>query len=421
MSAKLPAFIVSSSLQDQTGRFRADIGVVKVITRQSAAVVGMLLIAAACGDSPEPMTVQIDRAVDAPVVEGAATNDTSDPDVDHSTTTRAPTTTHAPPSTTQAPTTTEAVAAASEQRQGNASGGRIARDGVPTFPGEFADPALLSVGDAMYACATNAWFVNVPTLVSYGDGTGDDLGESLPALPAWSEPGHVWAPSVAAVGDTFVLHYTTRHSASGRQCISVAVGDSPAGPFVDDSEEPLVCTLDLGGSIDPDVIDDDGELWLLWKSDGNCCGIATIIFAQPLTADGTELAGDAVELIRNDRSWERDVVEAPSMIEVDGEYHLFYSANRWDTDQYAVGHAVCETVTGPCVKDSGPWLTDTDGTSGPGGLDVVEVEGLRRDIVVYHGWSGDEIGYDRGQRSLYARYIRWEDGQPVLVERQSTP
>ena len=39
------------------------------------------------------------------------------------------------------------------------------------------------------------------------------------------------------------------------------------------------------------------------------------------------------------------------MIAVDGEYHLFYSANRWDTEAYAVGHAVCESVAGPCVKD----------------------------------------------------------------------
>ena len=45
----------------------------------------------------------------------------------------------------------------------------------------------------------------------------------LPELPAWSEPHHVWAPSVSEVDGTYVLHYTTRHTASGRQCISVAL------------------------------------------------------------------------------------------------------------------------------------------------------------------------------------------------------
>ena len=162
----------------------------------------------------------------------------------------------------------------------------------------------------------------------------------------------------------------------------------------------------------------DGEaLWLLWKSDGNCYGLPTIIYAQPLTADGTGLAGDPVELIRNDLSWERDVVEGPSMIEVDGVWHLFYSANRWDTADYAVGHAVCETVTGPCVKDPEPWLVSTDGTAGPGGLEVIELADRPNDLVVYHGWTGGEVGYPDGARALYARLIRWVDGQPVLVGR----
>ena len=131
-----------------------------------------------------------------------------------------------------------------------------------------------------------------------------------------------------------------------------------------------MCTLDLGDSIDLSAVADDGSLWLLWKSDGNCCGIPTMMFGQPLSADGTELAGPAVELLRNHRSWERDVVEAPSIIEVDCEYHLFYSANRRDTEAYAVGHAVCESIAGPCVKDPESWLADTRATSGPGGLEA---------------------------------------------------
>ena len=340
------------------------------------------------------------------------------------TTSVAPPTTAVPTSTGAPPTTTTTIAPSADRPVStgsavSAAAGNIASDGTPTFEGDFADPFLLTVDGDIYAYATNTMFMNVPTLVARADGTGGLAGDALPELPEWSEPGHVWAPSVTTVDDGYVLHYTTRHSASGRQCISVAVGKDPAGPFIDESDEPLVCTLDLGGSIDPSTIEVDGELWLLWKSDGNCCGIPTIIFAQPLSDDGTELAGDAVELIRNGLSWERDVVEGPSMIEIDGEFHLFYSANRWDTEAYAVGHAVCETVTGPCEKDPEPWLADTEATSGPGGLEVMAVDDRAIDIVVYHGWTGDDVGYETGQRSLYARPIRWVDGEPVLIERGS--
>ncbi len=297
-----------------------------------------------------------------------------------------------------------------------ATAGRLATDGTPTFDGDFADPYLYAEDGTFYAYATNSFFTNVPVLIAGPDGSGA-REEALPDLPVWSEPGHVWAPSVVEVDGTYVMHYTTRHSASGRQCISVAVADEPAGPFIDDSTEPLVCDLAQGGSIDPSVFVDGDDLWLLWKSDGNCCGIPTKIYAQPLTVDGLELAGDPVELIRNDLSWERDVVEGPSMIEVDGEYHLFYSANRWDTEAYAVGHALCETVTGPCTKDPEPWLADTDATSGPGGLEVITLDDRAVDLVVYHGWTGDEVGYPDGQRALYVRPIRWVDGEPILMQR----
>ena len=55
------------------------------------------------------------------------------------------------------------------------------------------------------------------------------------------------------------------------------------------------------------------------------------------------------------------------MIKVDGWYRLFYSANRWDTEAYAVEHAVCESVAGHYVKNPKPWFADTEGTSGLGG------------------------------------------------------
>ena len=298
---------------------------------------------------------------------------------------------------------------------GRGMGRQVASDGTPTFDGDFADPDLLHHDGTYYAYATNTMFINVPVLSASPGERSRLVGDALPDLPAWSEPHHVWAPSVTSVGETFVLHYATRHAASGRQCISVAVADDPAGPFVDESDGPLVCPLDQGGAIDPSVVADGDDLWLLWKSDGNCCGLPTVIFAQPLGADGTTLDGAATELIRNDRSWERDVVEAPSMIEVDGRWHLFYSANRWDTTAYAVGHAVCESVIGPCVKDAEPWLTSTAATSGPGGLEVIELPDLPRDVVVYHGWTGDQVGYPDGARALYARLLRWVDGRPVLV------
>jgi len=297
---------------------------------------------------------------------------------------------------------------------GQTASRRLAGDGTPTFSGDFADPFLLAEGDDFFAYASNTLAFNIPVMVARGDGRGELLGDALPALPAWSERFYVWAPSVTKIDDQYVMHYATRNSATSRQCLSVAVSIWPEGPFVDDSSEPLFCASELGGAIDPSVVESGGDLWLLWKSDGNCCGLPTVIFAQLLTGDGRNVAGEPVALIANDLSWEHDVVEAPSMIKHNGVFHLFYSANRWDTHAYGVGHAVCVAVIGPCVKDPQPWLADTEATSGPGGLEATSVDGLGVDLVVYHGWTGDEIGYPAGNRSLYVRRLRWENGSPTL-------
>ena len=52
-------------------------------------------------------------------------------------------------------------------------------------------------------------------------------------------------------GGTFVLYYSALDGVTGEQCISEAVATQPQGPYVDSSKTPLVCQLNLGGSMDP--------------------------------------------------------------------------------------------------------------------------------------------------------------------------
>jgi len=288
------------------------------------------------------------------------------------------------------------------------------QDGLPVFEGDFADPFVLRTNDSYYAYATNTFLANVPVLRATDGEAVVYLGDVLPVLPKWTEPNHVWAPSVAPVGDGYVLWYTTRDNASGRQCISAARALSPEGPFVDRSTGPMICDLAHGGSIDPSpLVDSDGSLWLLWKSDGNCCDQQTVVYSQSLSVDGLSVAGEPIELIRNDLWWERDVVEAPSMAYGGGVYHLLYSANRWDTDNYAVGHATCETVTGPCVKDPTPWLGSYDVAWGPGGAEFVPSVDGWVGLLVYHAWTASGVGYPDGARSLFVAKLRIVDGVPV--------
>ena len=319
----------------------------------------------------------------------------------------AETTTTTPPSTTQPPTTVpETTTTASTEP--------VPSDGAPAFEGDYADPFLLNVDGDRYIYATNTLGQNVPAARLAGTNREPQRVEALPRLPTWTEPGSVWAPSVAEVRGGFALYYTTRDRASGRQCISVATADDPLGPFVDDSSEALICQVDEGGSIDASPYADGDHQYVVWKSDGNCCGIPTTISAQETSPDGTRLVGAPDALLGVDQGWEGDLVEGPSLVKVDGELRLFYSANRWDTADYAVGYAVCESVSGPCSKpEDHPWLFTYDNAAGPGGEEFsVGPDGMQ---VVYHGWSPDAVGYSNGGvRRLYVEDVDLADEPPLL-------
>jgi beta-xylosidase len=269
----------------------------------------------------------------------------------------------------------------------------------PVYPGDFADPFVLRVDSTYYGYATNAGGWNVPMLRS------DDLvhwtpaGDALPVLPSWAEPSRrlTWAPSVLALGGRYILFFTTRDHRSGRQCTGRAEGASPVGPFIDRDSVPFVCQSDLGGSIDASVVrDSTGQLYLIWKNDGNCCGSPVSLWSQRLSDAGRNLLGAPVQLLQTDQPWEGSLIEGPTMWREAGRWHLLYSANRWNTGEYATGYAACTTPLGPCLKpQSVPLMASNGSMAGPGGAETFEdVQGRR--WIAYHAWTAGHVGYAAG-------------------------
>lgn len=293
-------------------------------------------------------------------------------------------------------------------------------NGTPIFPGDFADPYLLAEPNALYIYATNTQTANIPvTQIQIGNIlNGDYLGDALPDLPSWTAKGFQWAPSVwARPDDQFVMYYATAAPPPPafeprRMCISRAVANNPAGPFVDDSTGPMICPLSEGGAIDPSIFIDGSTPYLLWKSDGNCCNLPTNIYSQQLSPDGLSVVGEPSLLITNDQDWEGDVVEGPSMVKVGSTYELFYSANNWNSDDYAVGIALCETVTGPCTKpNDSAWMTSAKGYTGPGGQEFFSNPGGV--WMVHHGFLPGQAGTPDGQRRLYLDLLKYTEGDPI--------
>jgi beta-xylosidase len=284
------------------------------------------------------------------------------------------------------------------------------------YPGDFPDPFVLLVDGTYYAYATNAGSVNVQVISSTDLINWQRLGDALPTLPGWTQPGHTWAPSVLPRGDGFVLYYTAREPSSGRQAISAATSSRPAGPFTDTRAEPLILQLDLGGSIDASpFVDGSGTPYLFWKADANALNQPSSLWGQELAGDGLSLLGTATQLLGYDAPWEDPLIEAPSVVYSDGTFFLFYSANWWASARYSVGYASGTDPLGPYSKvtTNGPWFASDQDVAGPGGQEFfADTQGGLH--MAYHGWQPGVVGYPRGARTLRISGVTFQNGTPSL-------
>ncbi len=302
----------------------------------------------------------------------------------------------------------------------------------PVFAEDFPDPFVLRDGDRYYAFATNSAGSNVRVVASTDLARWTELPDALPELPGWAKANAslTWAPSVLRRGSTFVLYFTARDVASGFQCRGRAISATPAGPYVDDSSGPFVCQVSgdeqLCGSIDPSpFVDENGDAYLLWKSDENapaCAGDARL-WTQRLGVDGVSLLGSPSELLRRDRGWEAPLIEGPSMVKLQDRYYLFYSANWWESSSYGIGYAICEAAVGPCAKQTldGPFVKSAGETLGPGGQELF-TDASGKLWMAYHAWSSPIVGYTNGgARSLRIDPIELSaDGVPSLAGPSSS-
>lgn len=283
----------------------------------------------------------------------------------------------------------------------------------PAFGDDAPDPDVIRVGTTYYAFTTGTtWGNRIGVLTSSSPNTGwrtvtgKSFGSTaLPTVPSWQQPDTQWAPGVFAWNNRWVMFYAAKSKANGHWCLSVATASSPAGPYSDASTGPLVCQLDLGGSIDPQpFVDIDGRPWLHWKNNDGSAPAVSSVWAAPLAAEGTTLAGPAQLVMSKDsvnHPWQ-NTVDNPQMVVVDGARYLFFSGGDFESDRYAVGYAVCDGPAGPCRQPGvDPILSSYGTVAGPAGGTVFD-DGAGGWWLSYHAWTTACTSYSCGSaRRLY--------------------
>lgn len=228
-------------------------------------------------------------------------------------------------------------------------------------------------------------------------------------IPSWTK-SHYWAPEIHKVGSKFIAYFTAMHK-DNVLCVGAATSDSALGPFKDIGK-PLLRKAGMG-LIDASYYQSpSGTRYILWKEDGNAIGKPTPIFAQELADDGITLKGSAVQLITNDQAWEGILVEGPYLLDHDGKFYLFYSANGYSTPDYAVGVARANSVLGPYTKHTQRVLRGGGAWDGPGHGTIVKTP-ANEYWHVYHSWKAGQIGKPPGRIVLLDRIV-WIDGWPTM-------
>lgn len=194
---------------------------------------------------------------------------------------------------------------------------------------------------------------------------------------------------------------------SSKHCIGAATSSSITGPYTPE-DDPLACRLDKGGAIDADGFDDNGDLYVVYKVDGNSLNSdgtihPTPIMLQAVKDDGVTPNGNPVQLL--DRTGaDGPVVEAPSLKKSGDTYFLTFSSNMYDTPQYDVSYATASSVKGPYTKSDEPLLVSGD-PSNVGSLTAPDGSDFSLDElkIVFHAF---ENGHDISNgRAMYAADI----------------
>lgn len=218
----------------------------------------------------------------------------------------------------------------------NRSGGKGNGRPVP-----FGDPFIMLYNDTYYAYGTYAEdgieVYTSPDLLTWEKKDKPALHKDDTWAGRW-----FWAPEVYYVNGKFYMYF------SADEHISVAVADSPLGPFSQTVKKPM---LEGEKSIDSSLfIDDDGKPYLYFDrfNDGLNIWVAELEDDLQTIKEST-----MTKCISVSQAWEEvwpRVNEGPYVLKYNGIYYMTYSANSYESTFYGIGYATADSPMGPWEK-----------------------------------------------------------------------
>lgn len=279
----------------------------------------------------------------------------------------------------------------------------------PVEQTDVQDPAVYEDNGTYYLFASGSDDSIIPMMVS-SNLTGWELAISVfndETKPTFISGVSADKPSVAKVGDKYLLYYSMFKSAENSG-IGVAVADLVTGPYVDQGKLLLSSEYGITGVVSPSFFTDGTSNYLVF---GNFGGI----YIVELSEDGTGVATAPVKVAS-------ELFDAPCIMVKDGSYYMFASvgstAGGADSScQQVVGRA--DSVYGPYFDKSSKAMTD-DGYevlvksstkfAGPGHGTVFNAADGNT-WIIYNAYDLSDVSKGR---TLMLDRVNWIDGWPSV-------
>ena len=209
-----------------------------------------------------------------------------------------------------------------------------------------ADPFILLYDGVYYAYGTGAgsgievWTSRDLSTWERAKGNARD-GLALHRTDVWGEKWF-WAPEVYRLNDKFYMYFTAEEH------ICVATSDSPLGPFVQETRQPMIADEKC---IDNTLfIDDDGRAYMYFDRFNDGLNIWVVELEDDCTTLKKETMRPCIHVSQEwEKVWPR-VNEGCFVIRRNGTYYMTYSANSYESPFYGIGCATADSPLGPWTK-----------------------------------------------------------------------
>ena len=208
----------------------------------------------------------------------------------------------------------------------------------PVFEPVLADPSIIEHEGTYYVYGTQDYgqwgdeygVRHIPILSSENliDWTYAGSAFTLANRPSWGTPNAgLWAPDIVKIGDTFNLYYSLSTWGDPNPGIGVATASHPLGPWTDRGVVLRSLEIGVNNSIDPNVFEADGKVYMIWGSFRGIYGVELTANGLALK-DGTNATNTKILLAGLDTStsWNGATYEGAYILKKDDYYYMFLSS-----------------------------------------------------------------------------------------------